>query len=478
HGSSTVWTQERVLTLERDINLIDTGMKLPLWIAATCDWGRFDDLSTQGMAEHLMVKEENGAIAIISATRGVYGKPNVKFNRRIFNNLFKTTTYSMKSQRIGLALMTSKTLSRNDQKFILLGDPTLRLKNPWYASKFTSISPEIFKALSHVNFEGKIVDTTGKGWKNFSGIANIMAFDSERRVTRTEGTASLSYWLPGSRIFTGPVEVKDSTFSGGFIIPRDILYQGNRGKMISYFWNENLGVDGVGYKGSIIFEGTATGIVDEKGPVIEIGFKGQQFRSGDMVRDGSILLVYLEDESGINITGEVGHNISLIIDEDTRNRIDLTEFFVYELGSYQSGYAEYEMPSLSPGIHTLELKAWDNYNNFSVKNVELTVISSEKLSIERVYNFPNPTRGETYFTFYLSKPADEVVIRIYTVAGRLIKVIKDFDNYMVGFNRIPWDGRDEDGDIPANGVYLYTLTVKSSDGNEKAEVIGKLAIAR
>ena len=27
----------------------------------------------------------------------------------------------------------------------------------------------------------------------------------------------------------------------------------------------------------------------------------------------------------------------------------------------------------------------------------------------------------------------------------------------IGFNRVSWDGRDEDGDQPSNGVYFYKL---------------------
>ena len=44
------------------------------------------------------------------------------------------------------------------------------------------------------------------------------------------------------------------------------------------------------------------------------------------------------------------------------------------------------------------------------------------------------------------------------------------------FNKIYWDGRDEDGDILGNGVYLYKVILTAGEKTEK--VIQKLAIVR
>ena len=72
-----------------------------------------------------------------------------------------------------------------------------------------------------------------------------------------------------------------------------------------------------------------------------------------------------------------------------------------------------------------------------------------------VYNYPNPFANETYFTFRLSQIPDEVKIRIYTVAGRLIKEItKKASELNYDLNKVFWDGKDEDGDTIA--CLLYT----------------------
>ncbi len=85
-------------------------------------------------------------------------------------------------------------------------------------------------------------------------------------------------------------------------------------------------------------------------------------------------------------------------------------------------------------------------------------------------------RNDTYFTFELAgeKPPVSCRIRIYTVAGRLIKELKELAR--IGFNNIYWDGRDNDGEHIANGIYLYKLIL--SDNNKTETSVQKLAILK
>ncbi len=76
---------------------------------------------------------------------------------------------------------------------------------------------------------------------------------------------------------------------------------------------------------------------------------------------------------------------------------------------------------------------------------------------------------------WLYAPA-EILIKIYTISGRLIKTIEGNLVNGDGFNKIHWDGRDEDGDEIANGVYPYKLILKN--GNESKEKIEKLVVLR
>ena len=124
------------------------------------------------------------------------------------------------------------------------------------------------------------------------------------------------------------------------------------------------------------------------------------------------------------------------------------------------------------------MKAWDVFNNPSLEVSYFTVVNSGEIVLKDVVNYPNPFSNNTTFIFQhnIVEPID-IKIKIYTVAGRLIKVIEEYsvlDKYV----KIDWDGRDQDGSRIANGTYLYKVIVKSVDGKSSQSVLGKLAVYR
>lgn len=107
---------------------------------------------------------------------------------------------------------------------------------------------------------------------------------------------------------------------------------------------------------------------------------------------------------------------------------------------------------------------------------DYSVLVSDELQIKDFYNYPNPMKGENEFYFQplCAENPPECKIKIYTVGGRLIKEINY--NPVIGLNKIPWDGKDSDGDIIANGTYLYKLFAEDTSGKETA--VQKLVILR
>jgi len=81
---------------------------------------------------------------------------------------------------------------------------------------------------------------------------------------------------------------------------------------------------------------------------------------------------------------------------------------------------------------------------------------------------------ETEFTYILSRQA-EVKLRIYTVSGRLVRILGNLPG-RPGFNQVRWNGQDADGHPLANGVYLYTLT--ADDGTDRVRVKERLIVYR
>ncbi|HLX12367.1 MAG TPA: FlgD immunoglobulin-like domain containing protein, partial [Bacteroidota bacterium] len=127
---------------------------------------------------------------------------------------------------------------------------------------------------------------------------------------------------------------------------------------------------------------------------------------------------------------------------------------------------------LADGNHSLEVKSGTQ----SLSKVAFAV--SSRADIREVLNYPNPFRGQTLFTFSItgSRLPEEVRIKVFTVAGRLIRTLTLTPGQLrMGFNKILWDGRDDAGDEIANGTYFYKVVMTASDASiEKVERLAKV----
>ncbi|MCU0372522.1 MAG: C25 family cysteine peptidase [Ignavibacteria bacterium] len=122
-------------------------------------------------------------------------------------------------------------------------------------------------------------------------------------------------------------------------------------------------------------------------------------------------------------------------------------------------------PSLSEGENKFQYMSVDNSSNIADTVTHYMYVSSE-LKILDLLNYPNPMKSQTDFIINLAgnAPPSKSKIKIYSVAGRVIKTIET--NLNIGYNSIKWDGRDEDGDNISNGVYLYKIIIEGSNKTE------------
>jgi hypothetical protein len=285
--------------------------------------------------------------------------------------------------------------------------------------------------------------------------------------------------VQGGVIFRGRISVTNGRFATDFVVPKDISYENKNGKVIIYFYNNNS--DGIGYTNNIIVGGTdSTAVNDKHGPDMNIYFDNTGSESGELVNPNSTLIVKLSDNSGLNTTGTgVGHKLEGILNDNLSDPIDFTNYFTSNLNSGgKSGDINYKFNGLEPGQYKLSVKAWDVFNNYSEKTTYFSVVDGSGLTVRDVYNYPDPFTSSTTFTFQqnLDKPID-VRVKVYTVAGRLIREIKK-ENMLDKFVKIYWNGRDQDGNEIANGTYLYKVIVESVDGQYSKSVLGKLAVIR
>jgi hypothetical protein len=494
HGNPKVWSHESILTKDDVINQFSNGDKLTFVVAATCDWGRYDESGEQSSAEEALVNANGGAIGVVSADRAVYSGDNAATNQALYRYLFSTNPFS-RTVPLGDGLMSAKNddnsgSASNNQKYHLLGDPTLRLAVPRLVMKIDSINGkpigsgifDTLQALSKVTIKASVRDTTAAVNENFSSdSALVTVFDAERTAFVFDSDVkvqhSFSFVKPGAIIYKGENTIHGGRNSATFIIPKDISYENKRGRISVYF--SGNGTDGRGFTDSVIVGGTATTLAnDTQGPTIKIFFDSRSFRSGDVVSEDPELIIDLTDSSGINSAGSsIGHRLEAWLDGNSKS-VDLTEYYKGAKNNYQAGSIEYQLAGLAPGRHTLRTRAWDVYNNSSMDQVDFVVASSTALTLENVYNIPNPVRSTTTFTFQHNQLIGvDVEIKIYTVSGRLIQTISSYD-YPNRFVEIPWDCRDRDGAKIGNGTYLYKITARTVDAKFTSEALGKMSMVR
>jgi len=485
HGSPELWAHENVFEKTTSIPQLQNSNYFFL-TAATCDFGKYDDPKQQSSTETMMNMKDAGSILAFTASRIVYSQYNATLNDSLYTNLFRTKDANNLPIRVGKAYFLLKQYmvdKENDEKYHLFGDPTIRMNLPVLPVNIDSVNGKStqsqiqLSALSTVKLKGSVRNAEGK-INQIDGEVILTVYDSERSIYYQEMNYTAKQ--QGGLIFKGRASVKNGQFETEFVVPKDISYENKNGKIVAYVSNSNT--DGVGYTSNIIVGGTDQSTPnDNKGPEIEIFFDDTNFESSYLVNPNFTLIAKLKDQTGLNTTGTgIGHKLEAILNEDAANTYDLTNNFVGDLNSGgKSGLTKYTFSSMATGDYKIKVKAWDVFNNFSSQEAAFTVVSADKgIVIRDLVNYPNPMTSNTTFTFQHNYSSTfNSRIKIYTIAGRLIKTIESND-ILEKFVKIDWDGRDEDGNQIANGTYLYKLIVESADGSFKDNVLGKLSVIK
>ena len=500
HGNPKVWAHEMIFEVNTSIPPMVNANRLALFILATCNFSQFDDPRNYTGSELLLNKTDGGAIGVVSASRKVYASSNRDLNLGTYRRMFLRDAYGrVVVDRPATALFLYKVTGGgepvNDAKYLYMGDPTTQLAYPRGYARVDSINgepvdsvggaprsnPIVLKAMSRVAVSGTIRNAGNRIDSTFNGVVQLHVNDVSREqlIVNFVPGRNWAYTSTGGTIYRGENSVNAGRFRATFMVPKDISYADTtgRGRLVAYF--SGAGSDGAGFTGMVRVGGTDTSAInDGTGPSMQIYLNSRAFRPGDVVTEAPTLLVDLRDSSGVNTsTAGIGHRIEAWVNGATQSK-DLTENYTSTLDDFRAGTVEYPLTGLASGKNTIRIRAWDSQNNSSVAETFFEVASSGNLSINDVFNYPNPFAGETQFTFRqnLSDPLD-VDVKIYTIAGRLIQSLHTITagEPMV---RVPWDGRDRDGDTLANGVYLYKLVVRTTDGRFSSEALGKLTVLR
>jgi hypothetical protein len=492
HGGEVGWAHERVLDVNTIVNWNNLN-NMPLFMTATCEFSRFDDPGRVSAGEYCLLNPNGAAIALLSTTRLVFSSSNLFLAKKFYDVVFSdmdNPDYCLGDITMLTKRASSVSSTTNHRNFSLLGDPAVRLVYPQKdvgTSEINGIATidavtviDTLNALSKVTFKGS-VDLEGEDPNGYIATLYPTVFGKERDVVTLGNDGNpFSFKIQNNILFKGKSSIVDGDFSFEFVVPKDISFQYGIGKVSYYMVKDNTNTDGFGYSKAFMVGGANLDAPEDLiGPTIEIYLNEESFVSGSVTNESPILLASIFDESGVNTAGSgIGHDITAVIDGEYDKTIVLNDFYEADLDTYTDGSLKYQLDQLEEGLHTLELKAWDVYNNSSVKSIEFEVKPEQELAISNVLNYPNPFTSYTEFWFEHNQALStlDVSVQVFTVSGKLVKTLNRTmmtDGYRS--EPIEWDGLDDYGDRLARGVYVYKLSVRDNSGSS-IEIFEKLVI--
>jgi hypothetical protein len=457
--------------------------KLPFMVTATCDFGRFDHPDNLSAGERLALKSDGGVIATLTTTQLVFQYANRILNQEFLDaqfahqngrwNTFGDAFRIGKNKTYSVATTTDDVIV-NFRKFALLGDPALEPNFPEFFIRTESILDgatnqpvDSLGALGQYIINGEVTDVNGSTLTGFNGNLSVTFFDKPRIIKTTTFYGDKSFKMRNNIIYKGKATVTNGKFSITFIAPKDINYEYGQGKLSLYA--ENGKTDAAGSDTTYVIGGFSDNPVIENNPPIVRPYIGDTlFKQGGLTGSNTLLYAILEDETGINVSGNgVGHDLTAVLDGDIANPYILNDYYEAAPNTYKKGYLSFPITGLSNGRHMLTVKAWDVNNNSGEGTVYFEVADGTIVKVQNLVNYPNPFRDETHFMFEHNHPDErlDAEINIYNTSGMLVRTLKqEFEPTGSHSREITWDATDNNGAKLPSGVYVYRMKVATGQG--------------
>lgn len=495
HGNTTVLSHERIVTKD-DYNKWRNIDKMPFMVTATCDFGQFDQPSFVSSGEELVLKRDGGVIATLTTTHLVYAYANEILNREFLaaqfqhvNGRWNTFGDAMRLGKNSTYAQASSTsdVIKNFRKFALLGDPALEPNFPEFfihtdqvVDGATGQPTATLGALGEYVISGRVTDVNDNVLDYFNGELSVTIYDKPRKVRASTNNGERTFEVQNNTIYKGKATVTNGKFSFAFITPKDINYEFGSGN-VSYY-AENGETDAAGRDTSITVGGFSDNpIIEYEPPIVKPFIKDSLFRNGGLTGSNTAIFAILEDETGINVSGNaVGHDLVAYLDGDVSKPYVMNDYYETAPNTYKRGYVYFPVEDIPDGRHRFTVKAWDVNNNSGEGYVDFVVADGALVKVEELMNYPNPFRDKTHFVFEHNHPDEDMSaeIKIYNTAGALVRTLtQDFITTGSKSNEITWDGTDNNGAKLHSGVYIYRMMISTTQGIETT-AYQKLVIVR
>lgn len=211
--------------------------------------------------------------------------------------------------------------------------------------------------------------------------------------------------------------------------------------------------------------------LDEKPPVVAMHVDARPYQPHMLVALQPQITVMAQDQNGIDLS-----SVQVTVDGRPHEALVLPDSIQNANQIQVSGIVP-----LTPGEHRLSVSLRDCFGNAG-DPVDMVIDVAADFHLTVLGNYPNPFATSTTFAYTLTQPAEQLRLKIFSGAGRLLRTLdpqqegQDPNPLGTDYHEITWDGCDEQGYDVANGVYFFKFSARYK--GEHKEVMGKMARIR
>ncbi len=491
HGGTVGWAQEQILTLQDILTWKNT--RLPLFVTATCEFGRYDDPVENSGAELALLNPMGGAIGLLTTTRPVFADKNLLLNQAFYRAVFRTSSAGL--PRLGDIMRATKdsslagVLNRN---FALLGDPSMQLAYPQAEAALTQVNSrpvgakpvDTLRALQRITVTGVVRQPgTIQPLTDFSGSVRLAFYDKPVSITTfgTENSAKFTFPSYANLLYAGQVAVQNGQFQAQFVLPKDMNPTVGMDRMYVYAVRADSLLDAGGATDLVTGGPASATFVDTQPPVIKLSLVDTTASKPypTVVGPDITLLINLSDNEGINLSQTVKSN-ALTLQLDQQDPILISNFYQATSADGRQGQVRYPLNGLANGTYTVRVKASDSNNNPAEVTFTFIVSQRAALALQSVTAFPNPFREQVTIQARHNRPGETLdwTLTVVNLNGQpVLSRSGRCENCPATLTTESWDGRTDTGAALPNGLYLYRLQLSSAE-SAPATGSGKLVLIR
>jgi len=223
HGSERVWMDERILD-EVMVKDWKNKPRYPLFVTATCEFGRHDDPLQITSGELTLLQPKGGSIGLVTSARPVNSSTNFTLNRAFYEALFTKTNNQYPD--LGTTFRITKNNSTSgiaNRNFSLLADPSMKLALPQNEIIFdeitTAAGSSSLTGLSEILVKGRI-ENAGNTADSFDGNLVLSLFDEPvTQATKGDESSPFSYSELSNVLYRGQATVTQGQFQASYARP-------------------------------------------------------------------------------------------------------------------------------------------------------------------------------------------------------------------------------------------------------------------